>query len=60
MNSDRNLLDTVALVQDLQEPLGRRVDVVTENSLHRLLRAIILIDAVPLKSHFRRDERIAT
>lgn len=48
MGPDRSLLDTVGLVQDLQETLGRRVDVVTENALHRLLRKRILSEALPL------------
>ena len=48
MASDRSLLDTVALVQDLQESLGRRVDVVTERALHGLLRDRILSEALPL------------
>jgi len=48
MAPNRTLLDSVGLVQDLQESLGRHVDVVTEPSLHRLLRAKILSEAVPL------------
>lgn len=48
MEATRSLLDTVALVQDLQEALGRRVDVVTEPALHRLLRGRIISEARPL------------
>lgn len=48
MDQDRSLLDTVGLVQDLSEALGRRVDVVTEPALHRLLRNRILNEAQPL------------
>ncbi len=36
------------LVQDLQDLLGRRVEVVTPNALHWLLRPRILKEAVPL------------
>ena len=36
------------LLEDAQELLGRRVDVVTEASLHPALRAKVLADAVPL------------
>ena len=36
------------LLLDAQELLGRRVDVVTEASLHPALRAQVLADAVPL------------
>ncbi|MEQ1933372.1 MAG: nucleotidyltransferase family protein [Fimbriimonadaceae bacterium] len=48
MADDRNLLDTVGLIQDLQEALGRKVDVITEPALHRLLKARILSEARPL------------
>lgn len=36
------------LLLDAQELLGRRVDVVTEASLHPALRDLVLADAVPL------------
>ena len=36
------------LVADLEELLGRRVDVTTESALHPLLRNRILREAVPL------------
>jgi len=36
------------LLLDAQELLGRRVDVVTEASLHPALRARVMADAVPL------------
>lgn len=36
------------LLLDAEELLGRRVDVVTEASLHPALRAQVLADAVPL------------
>ena len=36
------------LLLDAQQLLGRRVDVVTEASLHPALRARVLADAVPL------------
>ena len=36
------------LVADLEEALGRHVDVVEEQGLHRLLRAQVLREAVPL------------
>lgn len=37
-----------ALLMDAQDILGRRVDVVTENSLHPLIRDRILNEAQPL------------
>jgi len=44
----RNLLDHVALVQDLEDLLGRTVDVVTEGGLHWCIRDRIHREAVPL------------
>lgn len=48
MEPGRTLMDHVALVQDLEDLLGRSVDVVTEDSLHRSLRERILAEAMPL------------
>jgi predicted nucleotidyltransferase len=42
------LLDLVGLGQDLEDLLGRRVDVLTAASVHPRLRASILADARPL------------
>jgi predicted nucleotidyltransferase len=57
-NSDVDLLVTLApetsalalrgFLMDAQDLLGRRVDVVTEASLHPALRERVLADAVPL------------
>ena len=57
-DSDVDLLVTLApgtsalalggLLLDAQELLGRRVDVVTEASLHPALRQRVLADAIPL------------
>jgi len=57
-DSDVDLLVTLApgtsalalggLLLDAQELLGRRVDVVTEASLHPALRDRVLADAIPL------------
>ena len=44
----RSLLDHVALWQDLEDLLGRKVDLVSEKALHRLIRDQILKEAVPL------------
>jgi len=44
----RSLLDLVAIKQDLEDALGRSVDVVTERSLSLYLRQRVLADAVPL------------
>jgi predicted nucleotidyltransferase len=44
----RSLLDHAALVLDLEEILGRKVDIVTEKGLYWLLRRRILKEARPL------------
>ena len=48
MESGRSLLDLVGLGQDLERLLNRRVDVVTDGSVHPALRARILAEARPL------------
>lgn len=45
---NRSLLDHVALAQDLEEVLGRKVQVTTENSLHWYIRDRVLEQAVTL------------
>ncbi|MBI4365208.1 MAG: nucleotidyltransferase family protein [Deltaproteobacteria bacterium] len=44
----RTLLDHVGLWQDLEELLGRKVDVVSEKALHWYVRDRVLAEAVPL------------
>jgi predicted nucleotidyltransferase len=44
----RSLLDHVALVQDLEDLLGQKVDVVTENALHWYIRDRVLQQATVL------------
>lgn len=48
MESGRSLLDLVALGQDLEDLLHRRVDVLTDTSVHPAIRRHILADARPL------------
>ena len=48
MEPDRSLFDRIALLNDLQVLLGRKVDLVTERSLYWLLRRRILKEARPL------------
>ncbi len=48
MEADRSLLDLVGLGQDLEELLHRKVDVLTDASLHPMLRQRILDEARPL------------
>lgn len=44
----RTLLDRIGMIQDLEDLLGRKVDVVTEKALHHLIRHQVLAQAVPL------------
>jgi uncharacterized protein len=48
MEPGRSLLDRSEMLQDLQELLGRKVDVLTERSIYWLLRRRILREARPL------------
>lgn len=45
---DRSLIDQVALINDLEELLGRKVDVVTEKGLHWFIRDDVLREAISL------------
>ena len=45
---NRSLFDVIGLKQDLEEMLDRRVDVVTDESLHWYIRDRVLNEAVPL------------
>lgn len=48
MEPGRSLLDHVALIQDLEDQLGVKVDVVTEKALYQHIRERVLQEAVPL------------
>jgi predicted nucleotidyltransferase len=48
LDPDHSLLDLGAMLMDLQDLLGRKVDVVTEKALHWYIRDRILREAVPL------------
>jgi len=48
MAEDRSLLDLSALALDLQDLMGRKVDVVSEDGLYWLLRRKIMKEAQPL------------
>ena len=48
MEPGRSLFDVGGLLMDLQDILGRRVDVVTEGALHWYIRDQVLKEAVPL------------
>lgn len=48
VNMEGSLLRRIAFMQDLEDLLGRKVDVVTEKSLHWYVRERIMKEAVPL------------
>ncbi len=48
LENRRSLLDLVGLWQDLEDLLGREVDVVTEGGLKERMRERVLREAVPL------------
>ena len=48
VEAGRSLLDVIALEQDLEQLLGRRVEVLTDGGLSPYLRQRILAEAAPL------------
>jgi predicted nucleotidyltransferase len=48
METGRNLLDRIGLKQDLEELLGRRVDIAKISNLHNQIRDKVLREAVAL------------
>jgi predicted nucleotidyltransferase len=48
MEADRSLLDRIGLMQDLEDLLGRKVDVATVKGLRERHKERILKEAVPL------------
>ena len=48
LDDDRSLIDHIALIRELEDLIGRRVDVVAEDALHRVIRARVLAEGVPL------------
>jgi predicted nucleotidyltransferase len=48
MDEGRSLLDRIALMQDLEDLLGCKIDVVSERALHWYIKDRVLSEAVPL------------
>ena len=48
LDSERSLMDHVALIQDLEDLLGRKVDVVSEGALHWYIRDRVLAEVKTL------------
>ena len=43
-----SLFDHIALIQDLEELLGRKVDVVSDRAVHWFIRERVMAEATPL------------
>jgi len=48
MNTDCGLLERIALKQDLEALLNKKVDVATEKGLHWFIRERVIKEAIPL------------
>lgn len=48
MSRKSSLLDRIAIMQDLEDLLGVKVDVVNEKALHTVIREKVLKEGVPL------------
>jgi predicted nucleotidyltransferase len=48
MKPDSSLLDRIALMQDLEDLLHIKVDVVNEKALHKAIRQTVLQEGIPL------------
>jgi uncharacterized protein len=48
LDAQRTLLDQIALIQDLEDLLGCRVDVIEPDCLHETIRNRVLQEAIPL------------
>lgn len=48
MEPGRSLLDHIGLIQDLEDLLGRKVDVASEKTLHPMIRERVLDEAIAL------------
>ena len=48
MEPGRSLMDHIALMQDLEDLLQRKVDVVSEKALHWYIRDRVLAEATPI------------
>lgn len=53
INSDISLLDRIALMQELEDLLGLKIDIAKPENLHELIRDKVLTEAIPLwKTNF--------
>ena len=48
LESGRSLLDRIAFMQEMEQLLGQKVDVVNERALHHLIRDKVMREVLPL------------
>ncbi len=48
MEDGRSLFDLIGFAQDVEDLVGRHVDVATDDGLHRVIREHVLAEAIPL------------
>lgn len=48
LDVNTSLLDRIALIQEIEDLLGRKIDLVTPDKLHRVIKERIMKEAVPL------------
>ncbi len=47
-SADTSLLDRIALAQEIEKLLGRKIDLVSADKLHKLIRKSVLEESIPL------------
>ena len=48
LESGRSLIDRIAFMQEMEQLLGQKVDVVNERALHHLIRDKVMREVLPL------------
>jgi hypothetical protein len=48
LDDDRSMIDHIALIRELEDLIGCRVDVVSEDALHSIVRGRILAEGMPV------------
>lgn len=48
LDVNTSLLDRIALTQEIEDLLGRKIDLVTPDKLHRVIKDRVIKEAVPL------------
>jgi hypothetical protein len=48
LDVNTSLLDRIALIQEIEDLLGRKIDLVTVDKLHRVIKDRVIKEAIPL------------